>query len=216
MAKIRLLLADEHAMLRDGLRALFKLYDDLEIVGEASNGEEVMARARELAPDVIVTDIALPGTDGIEATRRILQDNPRIKILTLTHYESREHILAIIKAGATGYITKKARGSELVTAIRTVFEGHSFLYPPADSVLIDDYRQQSQGNDVLTAREREILNLMVQGRGSREIATMLVISPKTVLGHRARIMEKLGLHNRTELIKYIMRHGLVVMETLNP
>ncbi len=215
MDKIRVLVVDDHAIMRDGIRALLDIYDDVEIVGEAAEGKEAIEKTRELLPDVIVMDIAMPGMDGLEATRRITKKHPKVKVLVLTQYDNKEYILSTIKAGATGYIPKRAVGSELILAIRAVHKGDSFLYPSAAAALIEDYLRQAEGEepyDRLTAREREILKLIAEGYTSRKIAEMLFISLKTVLGHRARIMEKLDLHNRTELIKYAMRKGLVSMD----
>ncbi len=215
MDKVKVLVVDDHAIMRDGIRALLGIYDDdIEIVGEAAEGKEAIEKTRELAPDVVVMDIAMPRMDGLEATRRIRKKNPAVKVLILTQYDNREYILSAIKAGAAGYVPKRALGSELVSAIRAVHRGESFLYPSAAAALIEDYRQQAEEEpyDRLTAREREILKLIAEGPTSREIADMLRISLKTVLGHRTKIMEKLGIHNRTELIKYAMRKGLVNMD----
>jgi DNA-binding NarL/FixJ family response regulator len=150
----------------------------------------------------------------LEATRRIVKKNPNIKVLVLTQHDNREYVLSAIKAGAAGYVPKKALGSELVLAIRTVHKGESFLYPSAAAALIADYlrRAEEEPYDRLTDREREILKLIAEGHTSREIAEMLFISLKTVLGHRTKIMEKLNIHNRTELIKYAMHKGLVSIE----
>ncbi len=215
MDKIKILVVDDHAILRDGIRALFGLHDDIEIVGEASEGKEAIEKARELAPDLILMDIAIPGMDGLEATRRITKKNPTMKVLVLTQHDNREYILSAIKAGAAGFVPKRALSSELVSAIRAVYKGDSFLYPSAAAALIQDYRRQAEEEpyDRLTAREREILKLIAEGHTSRKIADMLFISFKTVLGHRAKIMEKLDIHNRTELIKYAMRKGLVSLDS---
>ena len=216
MDKVKILVVDDHAVMRDGIRALLGLQDDIEIVGEASEGKEAIEKAQELRPDVVVMDIAMPSMDGLEATRRILRKNPGIKVLVLTQYDNREYILSSIKAGASGYVPKRALGSELISAIRAVCRGDSFLYPSAAKALVEHFRQQAEETepyDRLTAREREVLKLIAEGHTSREIAGMLFISLKTVLGHRAKIMEKLDIHNRTELIKYAMRKGLVTMDT---
>ncbi|MFC1987540.1 response regulator [Chloroflexota bacterium] len=212
---IRILVVDDHAVLRDGIRALFDLYDDIEIVGEAAEGKEAINKAEELKPDVIIMDIAMPEMDGLEATRRIAKRNPKMKVLILTQYDTREHVLAAIKAGAAGYVPKRALGAELISAIRAVYNGDLFLYPSATTALIHDYlyRTEEEPYDTLTPRERELLKLIAEGRTSREIADMLLVSLKTVLGHRAKIMKKLDLHNRSELIKYALRRGLITMET---
>ncbi len=215
MHTIRILLADDHAIMRDGIRALINLHDDIEIVGEASEGRETIDKVQELEPDIVVMDIAMPGMDGLEATRRIKNKYPKVKVLVLTQYNNREYILSAIKAGAAGYVPKRALGSDLISALRAIQRGESFLYPSAAAALIEDYRQQAEVEpyDRLTAREREVLKLIAEGRTSREVADILFISLKTVQGHRAKIMEKLDIHNRTELIKYAMRKGLVSMDT---
>ncbi len=214
MDKIKILVADDHTLLRDGIRALLGLQDDIEVVGEASEGKEAVEKTRELMPDVVVMDITMPGMDGLEATRRITKKNPAVKVLVLTQHDNKEYVLSAIKAGAAGYVPKRALGSELVSAIRAVHNGDSFLYPSAAAALIEDYLRQVEAEpyDHLTAREREILKLIADGHTSREIADTLFISLKTVLGHRTKIMEKLDIHNRTELIKYAMRKGLVSMD----
>ena len=215
MNKIKLLVVDDHAIMRDGIRALLSLHDDLEIVGEASEGNEAIEKAQKLMPDIIIMDIAMPGMDGLEATRRIKKKNPRAKILILTQHDNREYIISAVKAGVTGYVSKRALGVELVSAIHAVHGGESFLYPSAATAIIADYRRQAEIEpyDHLTSREREILKLIAEGHTSREIAASLFISLKTVLGHRTKIMEKLDIHNRTELIKYALRKGLVSMDT---
>jgi len=165
---------------------------------------------------VVIMDIAMPRMDGLEATRRIRKKSPKMKVLVLTQHDNKEYILSVIKAGASGYILKRALGSELVSAIRAVQKGDSFLYPSAAAALIEDYLQQPKEGepyDQLTAREREILKLIAEGHTSREIADMLFLSLKTVLGYRSMIMEKLNLHNRTELIKYAMHEGLISLDT---
>lgn len=216
MDKIKVLLVDDHAIMRDGIRALLSLHDDIEIVGEASEGKEAIEKERELAPDVVIMDIAMPVMDGLEATRRIMKQNPKAKVLALTQYDNKEYVLSAIKAGCTGYVPKRALSSELLSAIRAVYRGDSFLYPSAAMVLVEDFRQQAKAGDAyeqLTPREREILKLIAEGHTSREIADILCISLKTVLGHRTGIREKLGLPNHTELIKYAMRKGLVTLDT---
>jgi DNA-binding NarL/FixJ family response regulator len=214
--KIKVLLVDDHAIMRDGIRALLSLHGDIEIVGEASEGKEAIEKARELAPDVVVMDIAMPGMDGLEATRRITKQNPKAKVLALTQYDNKEYVLSAIKAGCTGYVPKRALSSELLSAIRAVHHEDSFLYPSAAMALIEDYRQQAKAGDAydqLTPREREILKLIAEGHTSREIADILCISLKTVLGYRSRIREKLSLSNRTQLVKYAVRKGLVTLDT---
>ena len=215
MQTIKILVVDDHAIMRDGIRALLNLHDDIEIVGEASEGKEAVQKAEELAPDVIVMDIAMPGMDGLEATRRITKKNPAVKVMVLSQHDNKEYILSAIKAGVVGYVPKRALGSELVSAIRTIHQGESYLYPSAAAAVISDYLKGSakEPYDRLTAREREILKLIAEGYTSREIADKLFIALKTVLGHRTKIMEKLDLHNRSELIKYAIRKGLISTDT---
>jgi len=212
MAKIRTLVVDDHVMMRDGIRALLDMNEDIEIVGEASDGMEAITKAEELAPDVVVMDIAMTGINGIEATRQIKSKNPKVKVLILTQHDKKEYVLSAIKAGSSGYVSKKALGSDLINAIRTVYMGQSFLYPSAATTLMAEYQKgidEKDPYDKLTPREREILKLIAEGHTSREIASTLFISLKTVLAHRAKTMEKLNLHNRSKLIKYAMSKGLI-------
>ncbi len=215
MDKIKVLIVDDHTVLRDSVRAFVGLYDDIEIVGEASEGKEAVDKAQELKPNVIVMDVLMPGMDGIEATRRIVRLNPKVRVLILTQYDDRDHIILAIKAGASGYVPKRASGSELISAIRAVQRGEPFLYPSATSALIKDYlhRIDEEPYDGLTGREREILKLIAEGHTSRQIAACLLISLKTVLSHRCKMMKKLDLHNCTELIKYAICKGLITMDT---
>ncbi len=215
MDKIRILIVDDHPIMRDGICALLRLHDDIEIVGEASDGKESIQKALDFTPDVILMDLVMPGMDGLEATRRIRKRIPTAKVLVLTQYETKQYILSAIKAGAAGYIPKKALSSELLTAIRAVHEGEPFLYPSAAVALIEDYWQQAEVEpyDRLTVREREILKLVAAGHTSREISDILHISLKTVNGHRFKIMKKLNIHKSTELIKYAIRKGLLSVDT---
>ncbi|MFC2018591.1 response regulator [Chloroflexota bacterium] len=215
MNKIQVLIVDDHAILRDGIRALLALHDDIEVVGEAANGREAIDKVRELTPDVVFMDIAMPVMDGLEATRRIHKESPKVKILILTQYDNREYVLSCVKAGASGCIPKRAVATELVSALRVVHRGDSYLYPSVANVLLQDYlrRVESDPYDGLTDREREVLKLVADGRTTKEIAELLCISPKTVLGHRTKIMEKLDIHHRTELVKYAIRKGLTTADT---
>ncbi|MDA8189709.1 MAG: response regulator transcription factor [Dehalococcoidales bacterium] len=218
MRKIRVLLVDDHTILRDGIRALLSLYDDIEVVGEASHGREAIDRARELSPNVVLMDLAMPGLGGLEATIEIRKECPESKVLILTQHENKEYIFPVLKAGASGYVLKKAAGTDLVTAIRAVHKGESFLDPSVAKAVIDGYvgkgRDQDENEefDRLSDREKEVLKLVAEGHSNKEIADLLCLSVKTVMGHRANVMEKLGIHNRTELIRYAIRKGLIGVE----
>ncbi len=214
MDKIKVLIVDDHAMVRDGTRALLCICDDIEVTGEASDGKEAVDKAQELNLDVLVMDVDMPGMDGPEATRRIVKRNPKAKVLMLTQYDDCEHVTKSIKAGALGYLPKRATGSELVSAIRAVYRSDGFLYPSAASCIIQSYRYQNEREpyDALTSREREVLKLVAEGHTSRQIADSLLISQKTVFGHRSKIMKKLDLHNSSGIIKYAIRKCLVAMD----
>ncbi len=215
--KIKVLLADDHAIMRDGVRSLLSTYDDIEIVGEAADGKEAYEKVIETSPDVVIMDIGMSGMDGLEATRRIQKKMPQVKVLILTQHENREYLISAIKAGISGYIPKKAMGIDLISAVRSVYNGDSYLYPSATTVLIQDYLEQVEEEpfDLLTSREREVLKLIADGYTSRQIADQLFLSLKTVLGHRTRIMDKLDIHNKADLIKYAIRKGLVAIDNVD-
>lgn len=212
---IRVLLADDHRMLREGIRVLLERQQDIRVIGEASNGREAVRLAVRLRPDVVVMDVSMPMLNGIEATRQIRRDCPDVRVLVLTVHESEEYVARLLAAGASGYIIKKAAAEDLSNAIRAVYSGEAFLYPSIAKVVIEDYvRHLRKGrgfgaSDVLTNREREILQLIAEGYTSREIADMLHLSVKTVQNHRSKIMRKLDLHDRGELIKYAIRQGII-------
>jgi DNA-binding NarL/FixJ family response regulator len=216
MDNIRVIIVDDHAIMREGIAALLAIHDDIEIVGEAADGREALAVVSELSPDVVLLDISMPLMDGLEATRRIRKARPDTNVLILTQHEDKEYVLSAVKAGAAGCISKKAVSSELVSAIRAVYRGGSFLYPSVAKLLIEDYLQRTDGEtdpyERLTDREREVLQLVAEGRTNQEIANLLVLSMKTVLGHRAKIMEKLDIHSRTDLVKYAIRKGLITID----
>ena len=215
MAKIRVLVTDDHAIVRDGICALLALTGDMEAVGVATNGKEALGMVAKLSPDIVLMDIVMPIMDGLEATRRIRKQFPQIKVIVLTQYEDREYVLPVIEAGASGFISKIAASSELTSAIRSVYRGDSFLSPSIARLLVDDYRQlarEGRNKDTfeeLTGREREILKLLVEGRSTPEIARMLVISPKTVDRHKTNLMSKLDIHSRLDLFKYALRKGII-------
>lgn len=213
MNNIKVMIVDDHAVMRDGVRALIGYQADIEIVGEAEDGREAVARALELRPDVVVMDIGMPVMDGLEATRRIARKLPATKVLMLTQRDTREYVLTAIKAGASGFIPKRALGSELMAALRTIHGGGSYLDPSVATALVESYRDGVNDADIpydnLTAREREILKLLGDGNTGRQIAERLNISLKTVYGHISGTMKKLDIRNRGELIRYAIRAGLV-------
>ena len=211
--KIRILIVDDHTILRAGIRALLELYPDMQVVGEAGDGETALLRCRELQPDVVLMDIAMPGMNGLAATRQLVESCPHSRVLILTQHENKEYILPALKVGAAGYILKRAADTELVTAIRAVAAGKSYLDPNVTGVVVEGLRQRRAAApedpyETLSDREREVLLLLAQGRILREIGETLHLSPKTVDFHRANVMEKLGLKSRTELVQYAMRRGL--------
>ena len=214
MARIRVLIADDHAIVREGVRALLKLSDDIEVVGEAANGLEAIEAARALSPDVILMDIAMPGLGGLEATLEIRKENPAAKILVLTQYEDREYIRRFLKAGVSGYVLKKSAGSDLTATIRAVNRGGLVLDP---EVAREAMREQSSGAasgssdpyETLTDREKQVLKLVAEGRSNKEVAELLDISVKTAMSHREHIMQKLDLHSRTELIRFALQKGVI-------
>ena len=211
MSKIRVLLADDHAVLREGLRSLLSLRDDIEVVGEATNGLVALEMVRQLRPDVVVMDIAMPVMDGLEATRHLKQEHPETRVLILTQHDNREYVFSLLQAGAAGYVLKKAGGAEVATAIRSVFQEGAFLPPGIAREVMDRYIQrppEETGRPHLTEREKQVLCLIAEGKSNKEIAELLCLSVKTVMAHRANIMEKLDIHSRTELVRYAIRQGL--------
>ncbi len=218
MPKIRVLIADDHALFRDGLKALFNTSEDITVIGEAQNGLEAIEKIQELSPDVVLLDIAMPELGGLEATLRIKKDMSKTKVLVLTQYNNKEYILRFLKAGASGYVLKTATGKDLVSAVRLVSEGGLFLNTPHATELFAEAmrteKQPEEGSyEVLTDREKEVLRLVAEGHTSKEIADLLGISTKTVITHRTNLSEKLGLHNRAELIKYAINKGLIMLST---
>ena len=211
MSRARVLLVDDHTIFREGIRALLTGYDELEIVGDAANGRDAVEKVCQIEPDVVLMDIAMPLMDGLEATRRISKETPSTKVIILTQYVEKEYILAVFKSGASGCLPKNVAVSELVSAIHAVNNGETYLHSSVASLLVGDYLKRIKEDpfDSLTRREREVLKLVAESRTNNEIAELLAISVKTVLGHRANIMEKLDIHNRTDLIKYAIRKGLI-------
>lgn len=218
MMTIRLLLADDHAMVREGLKSLIKAESDMSVVGEASNGKQTLALAREVGPHVVVMDVAMPDLNGIEAARKLLTDSPHIKVVALSGHANREFVREMLKAGASAYVLKSRAYEELVRAIREVAKGKKYLSPDIARGVVDEYVQMSaSGGDnpafvVLTDREREALQLLAEGKSTKEIASELGISVKTVETHRHNIMEKLNLHSVAELTKYAIREGITSVD----
>lgn len=212
---IRLMLVDDHAVVRSGLRMLLENQADLEIVGEAGTATEALAALSELHPDVVLMDIGLPDISGIEAAREMRRIRPETAIVALTIHEDEEYFFKMLDAGAVGYVPKRAAPEELVSAIRAAAGGEVFLHPSLAKLLVKDYLgQESTGKtaralDGLTEREHQVLSLLAEGASNPEIAERLKISPKTVGRHRENIMRKLNLHSRTELVKYAIRKGII-------
>lgn len=209
--RTRVLLADDHAVVRDGLRALLEHVGDFEIVGVAGNGRDAVTEAQRLSPDVVVMDIAMPELDGIEATRRILEKCAGTKVLILSMYLSSEHLHRAMHAGARGYVLKESAGDEVVDAVRAVQAGKRYLSHKISETMIDDYLRDGvrvSPLDSLSLRERDVLQLVVEGQTNNVIAAKLSLSPKTIETYRTRIMRKLKVHDTVELVKFAMRHGL--------
>jgi DNA-binding NarL/FixJ family response regulator len=217
MQKIKVLVVDDHTIVRDGICALLSLAGDIEVVGEATNGSEAIKMVRDSHPDVVLMDIAMPIMGGLEATRRINKEFPETKVLVLTQYDDKEYVFPVIESGASGLISKAGASSELAVGIRAVYRGDSFLSPPVAKLLVENYqttageRAARDPYNQLTEREREILKLLVEGYNTSEIADMLVITPKTVEGHKTKLMSKLGIHNRIDLVKYALRKGIITI-----
>lgn len=215
---MKVLIADDHPIVRDGLRMILEAQPDVEVVGEAATGEEAVERVRAAKPDIVLMDLAMPGINGAEATALIRKEHPSVRILALTVHESEHYFFRALHAGASGYLIKGATTEELLEALRAVERGGLYLYPTLAKKFLEDYlRRMDTGElrpvaDGLTKRETEILRLVSQGLTNQEIANSLSISPNTVQVHRSHIMEKLNLHNRTELIKYAVRRGLLDLE----
>jgi DNA-binding NarL/FixJ family response regulator len=216
---IRILLADDHPVVRAGLRALLDAEPDMEVVGEAASGEEAVEQVRHVHPDIVVMDIAMPGGGGLEATRRLrdLGSEPRVLVLTV-HAEER-YLLPVLQAGASGYVRKSSAHTDLLEAIRRVHRGEVFLYPASTAMLLSDYlerlRSGSEGGayQALSEREREVLKLTAEGYTALEVGERLALSPKTVETYRQRVMSKLGLESRHDLVRYALRAGLLVPES---
>lgn len=217
MQKIRVLVVDDHTIVRDGICALLALSGDIEVVGEATNGNEALKMVSQLHPDVVLMDIAMPIMGGLEATRRISKDFPKTRVLVITQHDDKEYVFPVLESGASGLISKAGASSELAAGIRSVYRGDSFLSPSVAKLLVENFqstageRSKQDPYNQLTGREREILKLLAEGYSNQEIADMLVITPKTVEGHKTNLMSKLGIHNRVDLVKYALRKGIITI-----
>jgi len=208
--KIRILLADDHAMVRQGFRMILSAQPDMEIVGEAGNGREAVEQAERLQPDLVVMDVAMPELNGIEATRRIAASAPRARVLALSMYKDSVYVREILRAGARGFLLKDAIDRDLLAAVRAVASGEGYLSPAVSEAVLSDYRRHvSDPLDLLSSREREVLQLIAEGKTNKDIASALKLSVYTVDAHRGRIMEKLNLHSVGELVRFAVRKGLV-------
>lgn len=214
MSKIRLLLVDDHPIVRVGLRTLLETEPDMQVVGEAGTGVEAVDLVAKLCPDVVVMDISMPEMDGLEATRRVRAAYQRVHVLILTVHAQERYLFPVLKAGASGYVLKSTIDTELIEAIRTVARGEAFLYPSAMRMVLEDYlahprNGEQDAYEQLSDREREVLKLVALGHTAGEIADQLTLSPKSVETYRARIMQKLDLHSRAALVRYALARGLL-------
>ena len=219
MDKIKLLLADDHAVLRAGLKTLLNAQPDIEVVAEAADGQETVRRSLEVAPDIVIMDITMPGLSGLEATREIKKRNPEIKVLVLTVHEDESYLYQMLRAGASSYVPKKAADTELLDAIRATYRGENFIHSSMTTGLVAEARDKeivipgkNQDGPVLSQREREVLQLLAMGHTDQEMADKLYLSIKTVETYKARIKEKLGLRGRAELVRYALQSGLLDRE----
>lgn len=208
--KIRILLVDDHALVRRGFQMILAAEEDMEVVGEAADGRAAIELAEQLQPDVVVMDVAMPGLNGIEATRRLVEALPRSRVLALSMHKDSVYVREILRAGARGYLLKDAFDRDLVAAVRAVARGEAYLSPAVSEAVLSDYRKQVVDPlDLLTSREREILQMLAEGKTNKEIASTLNLSVYTVDAHRGRIMEKLNLHSIGELVRFAVRKGLI-------
>jgi two-component system, NarL family, response regulator NreC len=219
---IRILLADDHRIVRDGLRSLIESHTGLEVIGEADDGHEAVRLAWKLKPDVVLMDVAMPDLNGMDATRRILEDTPKVRVLGLSMHADRRFVGEMLRAGASGYLLKDSAFEEVFTAITTVASGRTYLGPGITDLVVDDYvRQMVKGEEskgeagvaaALTGREREVLQLLAEGRTTREVAGLLGVSAKTIETHRRTIMQRLSIYSMAGLVKYAVREGLTTLE----
>ena len=207
---IRILLADDHALVRQGFRMILESQPDMQIVGQAGNGREAVELAEKAHPDVVIMDVAMPDLNGIEATRRLAQSLPRTRVLALSMHKDSVYVREILRAGARGYLLKDCGDADLLAAVRAVAKGEGFISPGVSDAVLSDYRRHvTDPLDLLTSREREVLQMIAEGKTNKEIATSLNLSVYTVEAHRGRIMEKLNLHSTGELVRFALRNGLI-------
>lgn len=215
---ITVVLADDHAVVRDGLRLLLEAQQDIKVIGQAANGRQTLQLAKDLCPDIVILDIAMPELNGIEATYKICHDCPSTRVIILSMYSTAEHVLRSLQAGALGYVLKESAGIEVVNAVRAVNSGHHYLSQKLSDRLIDDYIHQQKtaagisSLDRLSHREREVLQLIVEGKSNAEIAADLTLSVKTVETYRSRILRKLDIYDLPSLVKFAIQHGLTTLE----
>lgn len=208
--KTRILLADDHAVVRHGFRMILDAQSDLEVVGEVANGREAVASAAELQPDVVVMDVTMPELNGIEATRRIAEVSPRTRVLALSMHKDAVYVREILRAGARGYLLKDSAEGDFLNAVRSVARGEGYLTPAVSDAVLTDYRKHvTNPLDLLTSREREVLQWIAEGKTNKDIASALKLSVYTVEAHRGKIMEKLNLHSSGELVRFAVRNGLI-------
>ena len=208
--KIRVLLADDHAILRKGVSMLVNAQSDMEVAGEAASGEEALREAQRVQPDVVVMDVSMPGLNGIEATRRLLELVPRVRVIGLSMYRDAVYVRELLRAGASGYLVKDCDDAELLLAIRAAARGEAYLSPAVTAAVLTDYRKNvSNPIDLLTSREREVLVMIAEGRTNKEIAAALNLSVYTVESYRGSLMEKLNLHNTGDVVRFALRNGLI-------
>ena len=207
---INILLADDHTIVRQGLKLILSAHPDLRVVGEAANGKEAVELAAKLKPDIVLLDVAMPELNGIEATRKMVEANSRLRVLVLSMHKEAVYVREILRAGARGYILKDAIDTELLNAVRSVARGDGYISPAVSGALLSDYRKDvTDPVDLLSPREREVLQLIAEGKTNKEIATKLNLSVYTVDSHRGKIMEKLNLHSTGELVRFAIKRGLV-------
>ncbi|MCG3212310.1 MAG: Oxygen regulatory protein NreC [Anaerolineae bacterium] len=218
MSKIKVFLAEDHTIVRKGIRSLLDGQPDIEVVGEAANGREAVEQVQKLQPDIVLMDITMPELNGLEATVRIKKEQPHIKVLVLTMYTNEEYIHQLLQAGASGYLDKHTAPNELLLAIQAVHRGDPFLSPSISKTIIEEYLRQSEETELednyhkLSSREREVLQLLAEGYSYKDVAEKLQISVKTVGVHRVNIMEKLNISNSAELVKYAIRKGIISLD----